>query len=75
MNDSLPNRPNAILSGGPVDQLEEHQRIRYVADGAYSVKVLNGNRYEHWVPSDQKITHPLGELRVFKWSHCTYVAE
>lgn len=75
MEGAVENRPNVILSGGPVDRLPEHQRIRYVADETDSVKVLMGNRYEHWAPSEQKVTHAQGELRVFHWSRYTYVAE
>ncbi|MFJ3928299.1 DUF5988 family protein [Streptomyces sp. NPDC090022] len=39
------------------------------------VKVLWGNRYEHFEPTDGTITAEELELMVYQWSGYTYVAE
>ncbi|MEU5404210.1 DUF5988 family protein [Streptomyces sp. NPDC005963] len=75
MEDTYENRPNAILTGGPAELLPEGERIRYVVDETATVKVLKGNRYEHWEPSPQTVLHTGGELRVYRWVRFTYVAE
>ncbi|MEH0587670.1 DUF5988 family protein [Streptomyces sp. B21-106] len=42
------HQPNAILKGGPTFQLTDEDRIRFIADTTTKVKILKGNRYEHF---------------------------
>lgn len=51
--------PNVILRGGP----------------AVKVKLLKGNRYEHFEPTDGTVLEDELELLVYDWSGDTYVAE
>ncbi|MFE7619920.1 DUF5988 family protein [Streptomyces sp. NPDC057496] len=67
--------PNIILTGGPTFLIHEKDRVRYVADRNSKVKVLSGNRYEHFEPTDETVVEDDRELQVFAWSGCTYVAE
>jgi hypothetical protein len=67
--------PNVILHGGPPPRLSHEDRIRYVSDVSTKVKVLNGNRYEHFEPTGETVVDGEHELHVFTWSTCTYVAE
>ncbi|MER5500804.1 MULTISPECIES: DUF5988 family protein [unclassified Streptomyces] len=67
--------PNVILTGGPTFLIHEKDRVRYVADRDSKVKVLSGNRYEHFEPTDETVVADDQELQVFAWSGCTYVAE
>lgn len=67
--------PNAILTGGPGDLISDIDRIRYVEDQCDRLKLLRGNRYDHFERSAETVPHELGELRVFVWSGLTYVAE
>lgn len=66
---------NALLRGGPAAQLTDHERIRYVAETDRSVKILQGNRYEHFEPTSEFTRHEGQNLCVFVWTHSTYVAE
>lgn len=66
--------PNALLRGGPA-HFPTGERIRYVEDLQQKVKVHQGNRYEHFAPSDEHCSHVGVRLRVFVWTGCTYVAE
>lgn len=68
--------PNAILHGGPAEHMPHHERIRTVGDPTQTkIKVLVGNRYEHFVADGVAGTHEDGDLRVFRWAGTTYVAE
>ncbi|MEU9715461.1 DUF5988 family protein [Streptomyces sp. NPDC047976] len=69
--------PNVILSGGPSSTAEELDRIRYVEDTTAKVKVLNGNRYEHFEPTGGTVVDPELELEllVYAYSGHTYIAE
>jgi hypothetical protein len=67
--------PNAILSGGPAPDLKEEERVRYVEDATEKVKLLYGNRYEHFVPTETTVVERGLELKVFAWSGYTCVAE
>ncbi|MFD7559529.1 MULTISPECIES: DUF5988 family protein [unclassified Streptomyces] len=68
--------PNVVLSGGPATlELKPEERVRYVEDTNSKVKLLVGNRYEHFEPTDGTITEEELELLVFAWSGYTYVAE
>ncbi|MER6400552.1 MULTISPECIES: DUF5988 family protein [unclassified Kitasatospora] len=72
MNDN--GAPNVFLTGAPV--LTGAERLRHVADtGATKVKVPLGNRYEHFEASSETTLVDDRELRVFVWTHSTYVAE
>ncbi|MEU9478096.1 DUF5988 family protein [Streptomyces sp. NPDC048191] len=68
-------RPNVLLLGGRPPQLSQEERIRYVADVSTKVKVLNGNRYDHFEPTGETVVEEEHELLVYEWSGCTYVAE
>lgn len=70
----MPPSPNAVLRGGPA-VISEEERLRHLDDTAGSFKLLRGNRYEHFAPTGETVTHEDGELHVFTWSGCTYVAE
>jgi len=66
--------PNAILHGGP-SSLGAHERIRHTEDLTDKIKVLAGNRYEHFEPTPE-VDRSLGQdLVVYVWKECTYVAE
>jgi hypothetical protein len=67
--------PNAILTGGPLADLPEAERLYFVADEAESVKLSRGDRYEHYHRSGRTVRHELGELHLFVWACRTFVAE
>ncbi|MEU2027061.1 DUF5988 family protein [Streptomyces sp. NPDC016469] len=68
--------PNVILSGGPATlELKLEDRIRYVEDTTSKVKLLKGNRYEHFEPTNGMVTEKELELLVYAWSGYTYIAE
>lgn len=66
--------PNVVLHGGPNAWSEDH-RLRTVANPDEALKLLNGNRYEHFEPTGESVQHQGRLLRVLRWSRCTYVAE
>ncbi|MBP8532285.1 DUF5988 family protein [Streptomyces sp. MK37H] len=68
-------RANVLLRGGPASQMSEAERVRYVADPALSLKIQRGNRYEHFEPTPETVSHDGSDLQVFAWSRVTYVAE
>ena len=72
---TVATNPNAILIGGPAAGLPETDRIRSVAVSDTNLKVLHGNRYEHFRRTAEVVQHELGELSVFSWTGVTYVAE
>ncbi|MBW5483260.1 DUF5988 family protein [Streptomyces bambusae] len=67
--------PNVILRGGPAQELAPEDRVRYVSDTTDKVKVLWGNRYEHFSPTEGTVTEEELELLVYQHSGYTYVAE
>lgn len=67
--------PNAILIGGPAESFPETARLRSASVSEVILKVLHGNRYEHFRRTAETIRHELGELSVFTWTGSTYVAE
>nr|WP_063818082.1 DUF5988 family protein [Herbidospora sakaeratensis] len=70
------DNPNVFLRGGSTSAIAEVQRLRHVPDLTVStVKILVGNRYEHFEASSDTTLVDDRELRVFEWSRCTYVAE
>ncbi|WP_419998921.1 DUF5988 family protein [Streptomyces boninensis] len=72
----LNGTPNVFLSGGSRLGLTDEQRLHYISDHSVTkVKVLNGNRYEHFEASTETTLVDDRELRVFSWTQSTYVAE
>jgi hypothetical protein len=68
--------PNVFLSGGSRTAIADGERLRYLPDlNVTKVKVLCGNRYEHFEASTDTTLIDDRELRVFVWTRCTYVAE
>lgn len=67
--------PNALLRGGPADELADRETICQVSDTAAAVKLLRGNRYAHYEPTTEFVTRDDHRLRVFLWSRFTYIAE
>ncbi|MEV0373374.1 DUF5988 family protein [Streptomyces sp. NPDC050636] len=68
--------PNVYLSGGSPTAIAEEARLRYIPDlDVPTVKVLCGNRYEHFEASSKTTRIDDRELRVFLWIRRTYVAE
>ena len=66
--------PNAILRGGP-EWFVHPSPMRYVDDIESTLKLLVGNAYEHFQPTEEFMEHEGWRLRVFEWSRRTYVAE
>ncbi|MGW1189198.1 DUF5988 family protein [Streptomyces sp. NPDC002559] len=52
-------------SRGPAFLIHEKDRVRYVADRNSKVKVLSGNRYEHFEPTDETVVEDDRGLQVF----------
>ena len=75
MRAMLVNQASVVLRGGPSSELPEDERVRYVTDTSAPLKLLRGNRYEHFEPSAEKVRHGDRELQVFVWAGHTYVAE
>ncbi|RSM84797.1 hypothetical protein DMH04_20205 [Kibdelosporangium aridum] len=69
------NTPNAFLRGGPDHRLAHAGRIRYAESTTTPVKVLVGECYEHFQPTSEFTELDGRQLRVFSWSHRTFVAE
>lgn len=67
--------PNVILVGGPPPELSQEHRVVFVEDVQTKVKIQNGNRYEHFEPTGEKVVNDKRELLVYAWSACTYIAE
>ncbi|WP_344260693.1 DUF5988 family protein [Streptomyces sodiiphilus] len=67
--------PNIVLQGGSPDFVPDHLRVRYTANVDSTFKLFMGHRYEHFRPTQEKISVAGRELRVFRWDHRTYVAE
>ena len=66
--------PNSLLHGGP-EQITEEVRLRCVPDHQDVVKMHWGNAYEHFVRTTERVRRSGHEVRVFTWSHRTYLAE
>jgi hypothetical protein len=67
--------PNAILRGGSGPLQAESERIHHVADPGAVLKLLNGNRYDHFEPTSETAEHGGRVLPILTWVRCTYVAE
>ncbi|MEU4568700.1 DUF5988 family protein [Micromonospora sp. NPDC023956] len=70
------NQPNTLLRGGPGRADEVADRYCRTDEAASTLKVRNGNCYDHFrVEPDPVLDGQGRSLRVFTWSHRTYVAE
>ncbi|MEJ3750557.1 DUF5988 family protein [Actinomycetes bacterium KLBMP 9797] len=67
--------PNAVLRGGPMPQLDDGQRLCCVDATDTVLKLPRGGYYDHFRVTPERVRHDGRELRVFEWSHRTYVAE
>lgn len=67
--------PNAILTGGPSCCFEGVGRIWSAQRPDSTVKLLNGNRYEHFAPTPETVFIEGRRLQIFVWSGFTKVAE
>lgn len=66
--------PNSLLQGGP-REITEDARLRWVPDRQDVVKMPWGNGYEHFVRTSARVQRFGHQVRVFAWSHRTYLAE
>ncbi|MFE7560494.1 DUF5988 family protein [Kitasatospora sp. NPDC057500] len=66
-------KANILLEGGAAGS--DFARVREVAAGESVVKVLTGNRYEHFRRTGRTAVHEGVPLDVFEWSGSTFVAE
>ncbi|UJW32914.1 DUF5988 family protein [Saccharothrix sp. AJ9571] len=67
--------PNVVLRGGPLALPGGNPRFHRVPDEELPLKLVNGNRYEHFRPTTETELHAGRPLRVFEWIGRTYVAE
>lgn len=68
--------PNVFLTGGPPSVITEERQLHYIENlNVPKVKLPFGNRYEHFEASSETTYVDDRELRVFVWTHSTYVAE
>jgi hypothetical protein len=67
--------PNAVLCGGNLTALPQQHRYVRVDDTSQKIKILVGNGYDHFLPTD-RVQRSYGHiLTVYDWSHRTYIAE
>lgn len=71
----LTNEANVMLRGGPSPHLADEDRVRHVTDRKATLKLMRGNRYEHFEPTAEKVRYGDRELQVFVWAGYTYLAE
>ncbi|SCL31495.1 hypothetical protein GA0074692_3124 [Micromonospora pallida] len=68
--------PNAVLRGGPGRSGQLVERYYRTDERDATVKVRNGNSYDHFRRESEQVVDGAGRtLRVFTWTHRTYVAE
>ncbi len=72
---TAPEIPNAFLRGIPTSLLIDGARERRVDEIDENLKLFMGNRHEHFRPLAETVTIGGRELRVFEWTHSTFVAE
>lgn len=65
---------NVVLHGGP-PSLDPQERVRHTDNPTEKIKLLLGNRYEHFEPTSEIDSSFGHELVVYVWKECTYVAE
>ncbi|GAA1387727.1 hypothetical protein GCM10009639_13130 [Kitasatospora putterlickiae] len=66
-------KANILLEGGAAGS--DFARVREVLAGESVVKVLAGNRYEHFRRTGRTTLHEGVPLEIFEWSGNTFVAE
>jgi len=71
---NIATHANVVLHGGP-SSLGWQERVRHTDDLTEKIKVLLGNRYEHFEPTSQIDSSFGRDLIVYVWNGCTYVAE
>lgn len=67
--------PNVFLRGMPSGLLIDGARERWIEELGEDLKLFMGNRHEHFRPLPETVTVDGRELRVFEWTHSTFVAE
>jgi hypothetical protein len=68
--------PNAVLRGGPGRSNQLVERYHRTDERDATLKVRNGNSYDHFRAESEHVVDSDGRtLRVFTWTHRTYVAE
>jgi len=67
--------PNSILTGGPAGFASGTGRLWFTERPDRAVKLLNGNRYEHFVPTPETVLVEGRMLQIFCWAGFTKVAE
>lgn len=72
---SYAQEPNIVLIGGPGMSLDSVERVRFAQRLDATVKLLLGNRYEHFEPTERSTVIDGRELQVFEWKTYTKVAE
>lgn len=65
---------NIILRGGP-SSLTQDERELHVNDTREKIKMLLGNRYEHFEPTQETERRSGRDLVIYAWTGRTYVAE
>lgn len=70
-----PVPPNTFLRGGPPHGPGDRARLCHVEDSAVRLKLDRGNCYDHFEATPDRVRLEGYELRVFDWTHRTYVAE
>ena len=70
------DRPvQVLLCGGPAEHLPHEERVHSVPDEDSVIKLSRGAHYDHYAPTAEHIRRDGRELRIFAWSHRTFVAE
>jgi hypothetical protein len=67
--------PNVFLTGIPTCLLTDGGPERRVDRIDADLKLFMGNRHEHFRPLAETVTIDGRELRIFQWTHSTFVAE
>ncbi len=67
--------PNVFLTGIPTCLLTDGGPARRVDEIDADLKLFMGNRSEHFRPLAETVTIDGRELRIFQWTHSTFVAE
>jgi hypothetical protein len=68
-------QPNIALRGGPSGSAAADSTIYYEQGPNEVYKLPLGNRYEHFTPTEETVSVGDRQLRVYEWTHTTYVAE
>jgi hypothetical protein len=74
-HERLAAAPNVFLLGGTSAYLTEDVRVRHLPDVHAPFKILAGNCWEHFEPTDRTTRLSERVLRVFVWTRSTRVAE